>query len=175
LRNAIKNLPDRLDPPRDLWPGINLRLDPAARSVQGAAKVRWRIPAMAAAVVVALVTGILIGRDTAWRPAPAAQYDAPVLEVALRGSLQSTEREYQAALQELLTLHYSGARLPGNDTESMRASWEILQNTENQLQLALAEYPANEFLNKKLLELKSRQLRFVKSVVMLEQNDWRNT
>ncbi|MGD8384694.1 MAG: hypothetical protein PVF89_04730, partial [Lysobacterales bacterium] len=64
---------------------------------------------------------------------------------------------------------------PGGDTESMRASWEVLQNAENQLQLALEQHPANVFLSEKLLELKSRQLRFVKNVVMLEQNDWRKT
>lgn len=171
----MRVLPDHIEPARDLWPGISLRLQPRRPLAPRSRKAGWRIPAMAAAVAVALVTGLLIGRQSGQPPAPAGHGGVPILEAALRGSLQSTEREYQAALQELLTLDYSGAAPPGGDTESMRASWEVLQNAENQLQLALEQHPANVFLSEKLLELKSRQLRFVKNVVMLEQNDWRKT
>ena len=81
----------------------------------------------------------------------------------------------RTAFRELVPLDYSGMRLAGDDPESIRGSWDELQKAESSLLAALREYPANIFLNEKLMDLRSQQLQFVKQMVLLEQNNWRRT
>jgi hypothetical protein len=172
LNSAIGSLPRSIKPQRDLWPEINSRLE--SRDVQIEPKVStpaWRMPAMAAAVLLALTSGIFIGRGL---EAPSSG-QLSILEYALAGTIENTEREYQAAFQELVPLDYSGMRLAGDDPESVRSSWQELQKAETSLLAALREYPADIFLNEKLLDLRSQQLQFVKQMVLLEQNNWRRT
>ena len=98
-----------------------------------------------------------------------------MLEYSLAGTVETTEREFQAAFRELVPLDYSGMRVAGDDPESIRGSWDELQKAESSLLAALREYPANIFLNEKLMDLRSQQLQFVKQMVLLEQNNWRRT
>jgi len=172
LQGAIESLPRTIRPHCDLWPGINKRLE----TVDKAGKERykapfWRTPAMAAAVLLALTTGIFIGRGMDVEPA--GQTAQPVLQYALLGSVEAAEREYQAAFRELVPLNYSGLRLEGEEPDALRGSWEDLLQAESSLLAALAQYPTDIYLNEKLLDLRSRQLRFVKQLAMLEQNNWR--
>jgi len=174
LQSAIGSLPRSIRPQRDLWPGISNRLE----TVEKGSEVRyktpfWRTPAMAAAVLLALTGGIFIGRgmDTG----PADQTVQSVMEYALVGTVEAAEREYQAAFRELVPLDYSGLRLEGAEPGALRVSWEDLQQAESSLLTALAQYPTNTYLNEKLLDLRSQQLRFVKQLAMLEQNNWRKT
>ena len=172
LANAIGSLPRQIKPQRDLWPGINSRLESQQEKVAPVvATPMWRMPAIAAAVLLALTTGIFIGRGV---DAPAGG-QMSMLEYSLAGTVETTEREYQAAFRELVPLDYSGMRLAGDDPESIRGSWDELQKAESSLLAALREYPANIFLNEKLMDLRSQQLQFVKQMVMLEQNNWRRT
>jgi len=63
LQNAIDSLPRNIKPQRDLWPGINERLGTVEKGGQSQHKTPlWRTPAMAAAVLLALTSGIFIGR-----------------------------------------------------------------------------------------------------------------
>lgn len=172
LSHAMESLPRRIKPQIDLWPGISSRLESQqTQSAQPAAKPVWRMPAIAAAVLLALTTGIFIGRGI--DAPPAGQMS--MLEYSLAGTIETIEREYQAAFRELVPLNYSGMRLAGDDPESIRGSWDDLQMAETSLLAALREYPRDIFLNEKLLDLRSRQLQFVKQMVLLEQNNWRRT
>jgi len=98
-----------------------------------------------------------------------------ILEYSLAGTIQTSEREYQAAFRELVPLDYSGMRLAGDDAESIRGSWDELRKAESALLAAWQEHPANIFLSEKLLDLRAQQLQFVKRMVLLEQNNWRRT
>jgi len=174
LQSAIGSLPRSIRPQRDLWPGISDRLETVEEGDEVRGKTPfWRRPAMAAAVLLALTGGIFIGRgmDTD----PAGHTAQSVMEYALLGTVEATEREYQAAFRELVPLDYSGLRLEGAEPDALRVSWEDLQNAETSLLAALAQYPSNIYLNEKLLDLRSQQLRFVKQLAMLEQNNWRKT
>ncbi len=167
-------MPRSIKPQRDLWPGISKRLVTAGKHDDVSNNVSfWHKPAMAAAVLVALTTGIFIGRgmDTV----PAGQTSQSVLEYALIGTVRATEREYQAAFSELVPLDYSGMRLEGEEPDALRGSWEDLQQAETSLLAALAQYPSNIYLNGKLLDLRSQQLQFIKQLALLEQNNWRRT
>ena len=174
LQDAIKSLPRGIKPQRDLWPGINERLETVGKVGNVSLKRPiWRTPAMAAAVLLALTGGIFIGRgmDTG----PSGQSTQTAMENALLGTVAATEREYQAAFRELVPLDYSGLRLEGAEPDALRGSWEDLLQTETSLLAALRQYPSNIYLNEKLLDFRSRQLQFVKQLALLEQNNWRRT
>jgi len=174
LNKAIGSLPRSMKPQRDLWPGVDRRLE----TVEQAAGVKpgmtfWHRPALAAAVLVALTTGILIGRgmDTG----SAGPMTETMQQYALVGTVKATELEYQAAFSELVPLDYSGLRLEGEEPDALRGSWEALLQAETSLLAALKQYPSNIYLNGKLLDLRSQQLQFVKRLALLEQNNWRRT
>ena len=174
LQSAIGSLPRSIRPQRDLWPGISDRLETVRKGGEVRYKTPfWRTPAMAAAVLLALTSGIFIGRGM--DAGPTGQTAQSVMEYALIGTVEATEREYQAAFRELLPLDYSGLRLEGAEPDALRVSWDELQQAESSLLAALAQYPTNTYLNEKLLDLRSQQLRFVKQLAMLEQNNWRKT
>jgi hypothetical protein len=174
FKEAIGSLPKSIPPPRDLWPSIEARLRPGAVGDGASRHVRaWQWPAMAAGVMLALAAGILIGRGMGEAPVEAAPY--PVAQFALAGGIETAEREYQAAFRELVPLDYSGLSLQSEDPEALRKSWEDLLQAETLLLAALQQYPSNMYLNEKLLDLRSSQLRFVKQLALLEQNDWRRT
>ena len=174
LQNAIGSLPRSMKSQRDLWPGINERLETVERKsgVQYKAPF-WRAPAMAAAVLLALTTGIFIGRGFDFDSVP--QLSETVQEYALIGTVKATELEYQAAFAELVPLDYSGLRLEGEEPDALRGSWEALLQAETSLLAALQQYPSDIYLNGKLLDLRSQQLQFVKRLALLEQNNWRRT
>lgn len=174
FQKAIGSLPRSMKPPRDLWPGINERLETVVR--EGGTQYKkpfWRTPAMAAAVLMALVTGIFIGRGLDIEAVD--QGSETMQEYALIGTVKATELEYQAAFAELVPLDYSGLRLEGEEPDALRGSWEALLQAETALLAALQQYPSDIYLNEKLLDLRSQQLQFVKQLALLEQNDWRRT
>jgi hypothetical protein len=174
LKSAIGSLPRSIKPQRDLWPGINERLETVTQQGEVGHKARlWRVPAMAAAVLIALTTGIFIGRGMDVPAANPAAQDA--MEYALIATVKATEREYQAAFSELISLDYSGLRLEGAEPDALRDTWGDLVQTETSLLAALQQYPTNTYLNEKLLDLRSQQLQFIKQLALLEQNDWRRT
>ena len=174
LQSAIGSLPRSIRPQRDLWPGISDRLEVVEKGSEVSYKTPfWRTPAMAAAVLLALTGGIFIGRGM--DSVPVDQTAHSMQEYALVGTVEAAEREYQAAFLELVPLDYSGLRLEGAEPDALRVSWEDLQQAESSLLAALEQYPTNIYLNEKLLDLRSQQLRFVRQLAMLEQNNWRKT
>jgi len=174
LQNAIGSLPRSMKPPRDLWPGIDERLGSIEPETATRRKVSfWRAPALAAALLLALVSGIYIGRGLDTDVGDRAT--ATVQEAALIGTVKATELEYQAAFSELVPLDYSGLRLQGEEPDALRGSWEALVQAETALLAALKQYPSDVYLNEKLMDLRSQQLQFVKRLALLEQNDWRRT
>ena len=174
LQNAIGSLPRSMKPPRDLWPGINARLERVERVATVPYKAPyWRAPAIAAALMLALATGIFIGRGIDINSP--GQVSETMQQYALIGTVQATELEYQAAFSELVPLDYSGLLLEGEEPDALRGSWEALLQAETSLLAALQQYPSNIYLNEKLMDLRSQQLQFVKQLALLEQNNWRRT
>jgi hypothetical protein len=174
LQKELGLLPREMKPPRDLWPGIDARLETAVR--EGATTYRtpfWRMPAIAAAILVAMATGIFIGRGIDRESAE--QVMETVRATAFIGTVKATELEYQAAFSELVPLDYSGLRIASDEPDALRGSWNALVQAESALLAALQQYPTDVYLNEKLLDLRSQQLQFVKRLALLEQNDWRRT
>jgi len=172
LKQTIKSLPRQIMPEDDLWAGIKGRLEPReSEQNKHTARQRWLLPAIAASLLVALTSGIFIGRGL-----DAPGLDQPsVKDYVLAGSTRNAEREFQAAFQELIPLNYSGMQLAGDNPEALRGSWNDMQEAESSLLAALKQYPSNSFLNERLIDLRSQQLQFVKQLALLEQNNWRRT
>ena len=63
LQTVIESLPRNIKPQRDLWPDISERIETVGKAGKVFHKAPlWRMPAMAAAVLLALSSGIFIGR-----------------------------------------------------------------------------------------------------------------
>ena len=90
LHSAIGSLPRSKKPGRDLWPAISERLETVDRESITLHKYPfWRTPALAAAVLLALTTGIFIGRGMDM--GSAGQMSETVQEYALIGAVKATE------------------------------------------------------------------------------------
>ncbi len=91
------------------------------------------------------------------------------------GALTASELEYQAAFREFISVGESRVYLPQQDVEHLIAGWADLNGAETALTNAMRENPGNSFLSAKMLELRSRQLDFLKQVASLDQNSRRTT
>ena len=175
LREAIGGLPRSMPPRRDLWPDIEQRLeDRVGLSGQRDRKVAWRLPAVAAALVVAFATGILMGRQLQ-QELPAGPGERGQANQALLAATQASEREYQAAFRQFTPIDPTNVTLGPQAMQSIEGSWQELLQAEAALLSALEQYPENAYLNQRLLDLRSRQLQFMKQLVTLDPFSRRRT
>jgi hypothetical protein len=165
---GMEALPRSMRPGRDLWPGIAARLSPMTGVATAAARRGWQGLAVAASVALALTVGILLGRQTGG-PGPGVGIES-VSSLAMQAAREGGDREYLAAFREfLLPVNTAGGALETLTAESIEGSWAELQQAEIALRAALREYPHNIYLNRKLLDLQSQQLAFMKQIATLDQ------
>jgi hypothetical protein len=175
LVEAIAALPRSLPPGRDLWPQIEQRLeDHVSEGGYQAPGLRWRFPAAAAALVVAFAAGILLGRQLQDGLPSDGQGPLPASR-ALIAATQASEREYQAAFRQFTPIDSAHVALGPQTVQSIEGSWQELQQAETALLSALEEYPENAYLNQRLLDLRARQLQFLKQIVTLDPFSRRKT
>lgn len=99
LLDGLADLPQELEPERDLWPGISARITPVSSRPR---RLRMRrILFQAAAALALFAGGVLVGRSSVEPPRPALRPDPlrAAAEVQRRGS------EYVAALASLTAEH----------------------------------------------------------------------
>lgn len=169
LSQAIGALPRAMPPGRDLWPEIEQRLpDRAAEMTRNGNRYGWRLTAIAATVAVAFAAGLLLGRQQAPGGAPAIP-DSPAAGQAMLAAAQAGEREYQAAFRQFTPIGSAPAVIGPQAVQSLEGSWQELLQAENALLAALEEHPDNRYLNQRLLDLRARQLQFMKQLTTLDQ------
>lgn len=174
LIQAIHELPESIEPRRDLWPGIAARLKALHGSFGAApAAPAWRWPALAASVAVAFVAGILFGRQVGQEHVP--QAGQPATDLAILAALQASEREYHAAFRLFIPVGEARPMLEAQAVQNIENSWFELRQAEAALLAALREYPENTYLNEKLLDLRAQQLGFMQQLAMLDQTSRRRT
>jgi hypothetical protein len=167
LLDRIARLPRRIRPARDPWLDIAARLDEPAVAVRLAPAPGWMLRAVAALAVVALALGIVFSEPDGSAPLRTAHAaGAPPLIVG-------SEAEYQAAFREFLPLGEARGVLPAGDVTTIENSWSELVQAERALQTALDEHPDSRFLNQKMLELRSRQLGFLRQLAVLDHSNRR--
>ena len=89
--------------------------------------------------------------------------------------LSGSEAEYQAAFREFIATGESRETLPPLAVEKIETGWADLQRVESALSDALAQNPNDPFLNRRMLELRERQLGFLRQLAALDHSNRRLT
>jgi hypothetical protein len=186
----IAGLPREIQPRKDLWPGIALRIDSAPKVVGPAAR---RFPAwpaaIAASLIVAFSAGLLLTRP--WQADSRANSEANpagtgLVELAdVQGVAETepviftqrstSESEYVAAFREFLAIHPA----PGPET-ALAPDWivqtrGVLRQTETELAAALRHSPDDPLLQQRMAALRAYQLEWLKQMAAAERNSRRTS
>jgi hypothetical protein len=181
LLERIAGLPKEVAPPRDPWPEISARIERAGVSGRtGFGRRRWSMAA-AAAVLLAITAGLVFGPMRSQAPGLptggielAERNAAPGMD-HISAMIAGSEAEYLAAFREFIPVGDSRSHLPEQAVEMIETSWTELTKAEAELTAALERNPNDPFLNKRMLELRARQLSFLKQLAVLDFNNRRLT
>ena len=178
LLKRIADLPREVEPGNDPWDRIAARLDePRTMHDSRASGSRARLlgwPARAVAAVAVLSIALAFLGDPAQQAGDRME-QAAVPPVALTAVLAGSEAVYLAAFREYLTVGESRDALPALTVEKIETGWSELRQVESALADALAQNPNDPFLNRRMLELRSRQLGFLRQLASLDQSNRRLT
>ncbi len=187
LLSNIAELPREISPARDPWPGIAAAIEKLpARADSAKPAANWWLRAAAASVVLAFTAGLVLkspfGENT---PSPevlvSSEPESATLEAVefvssdVPGLLSTVDAEYLAAFREFISAEDSHNSLAPQTIEKIEMGWADLRVTEEALAVALEQNPGDLFLNERMLELRSRQLGFLKQLVSLDRNNRRLT
>ena len=171
LVDELGNLPREIKPSRSLWPGIEQRLGSQESGGELVQRPAWQHRALAASIAIAFVAGVMFGRQM--DPAGEAESGLPTGSLAFQAAMEATEKEYQAAFREFIPVGQSNNMLTAQAVQNIEHSWAELQQAETALLNALREFPENDYLNQKLLDLRAQQLGFMKQLASLDQHSRR--
>lgn len=182
LIRRLGDLPREISPQRDPWSDISARIVAGSRKSAVSTGGRNWLPLAAAAVVLVTITGLLLGPLRTESPGSPSFENAGSLQageaqvaLTLRGALAASESQYQAAFREFIPVEDSLGNLPPATIESIESGWADLNSTESVLTAALEQHPNDLFLNERLIELRARQLGFLKQLVRLDRSNRRMT
>ena len=102
--------------------------------------------------------------------------EMPVPNIApIPVGLVGAEVEYLAAFRDFKPLGDSRDRLEAPTLAKIENGWSELQGVALALEEALDDNPNDPFLNRKMLELRARQLGFLRQLAALDHSNWRLT
>lgn len=185
LLKRIAELPREIRPEGDPWEKISARLDdktfaPEARPVsarRGSWLQSWPLRAVAALAVVAIAAVLMTGPEPVQQQPVVSQSTnaRAVSSAAIPVVLAGSEAEYQAAFREFIAIGDSRNQIPVTTVEKIENGWADLLQVETALSDALAQNPNDPFLNKRMLELRARQLGFLRQLASLDHSNRRLT
>jgi hypothetical protein len=187
LLDRLAELPREKTPSRDPWPAISAAIEalPGKAGASGTGTTWWP-RAAAAAVVLALAAGILLrpgfddsaavrGERVSSAPTTAARTAVGEPNARVTGMLDSLDAEYAAAFREFIGAGESRDVLAQQTVEKIEMGWADMRVAEEALSVALEQNPGDLFLSERMMELRARQLGFLKQLVSLERNNRRLT
>jgi RNA polymerase sigma factor (sigma-70 family) len=153
LREGAAALPRSLEPPHDLWPGVEARIS-GARVVRGRFGSRALLAAAAAVLVItSVVTAYYIGRSS---------------EVLLASFEGLGVNNYMARRTELLNaLDARSHELSGETMDVVMENLLLIDQAMDRIAVALGEDPENEFLMKQLVGAYRQQINLLQRAVRL--------
>jgi hypothetical protein len=167
LLNRLAKLPREISPGRDPWPEISARLESSGATIGTRYSTPgWWFKAAAASVVLVFSAGLLL--KPLWNTGPSEITGTP-------GLLDTMDAEYLAAFREFNNIGGSRGNMAPETVEKIEMGWADLRVTETALAVALEENPGDLFLNERMLELRTRQLGFLKQLITLDRNNRRMT
>jgi hypothetical protein len=187
LLSRLADLPREISPGRDPWPQIIAAIDrmPAGSGSMKRHRNGW-LMAAAASIMLAIAAGLILKPWFAKSPVStdslaAGEPVTTVLEVDVYGNpgmlgvLDVVDAEYVAAFREFIKAGNPDGDLAPQTVENIEKGWADLRMTEQALRVALDHNPDNLFLNERMVELRARQLGYMKQLVSLERNNRRLT
>jgi len=170
LRDLAAALPRSLEPPRDLWPGIEARVS-ATKVVRGRFGSRAVLAAAAAVVIVSsVVTAYFIGRSqavvvTAESPAVVASGPSEVLLASFEGLGVNNYLDTRTELLDALDARKH--ELSGETMDVVMDNLLLIDQAMDRIAEALGEDPENEFLMKQLAGAYRRQIDLLQRAVRM--------
>ena len=178
--SSLRELPQTIEPPRELWPRIEARLEalgapapaptrvPASAPLGRRAQLRWLA---AAAMVASVAVGVWIGRTLLPGSAPlSARQTAPGTATlpgeptALDASYVSDPRYAQQRAALLGQLEARMAALPPATRVKVTASLATIEKAKEDLEHALGRDPSNALLQELLITTYQDEMRVLTDV-----------
>jgi hypothetical protein len=174
---SLRELPQSIEPPHDLWPRIEARLgdsraaaDSATPAQRRAVRMRWLA---AAAMVACVAIGVWVGRGLLPRPAgsgtvavntnPPRGVQPPVTTVPHEVYVSDPRyQEQRAALVRELQARL--AALPQPQRDKVTASLQAIEKAKADLEEALGHDPSNALLQELLVNTYQDEMRVLTDV-----------
>ena len=174
---SLRELPQSIEPPHDLWPGIETRLgdirtaaDGATAAQRRAVRMRWLA---AAAMVACVAIGVWVGRGLLPGPAGSGtvavntsrpQAVQPPVNAVPHEVYVSDPRyqEQRAALVRELQARL--AALPPAERDKVTASLQAIEKAKADLEQALGHDPSNALLQELLVNTYQDEMRVLTDV-----------
>ena len=168
LVKSLRELPQRIEPPRDLWSGIEAQLKPpvAAPAQRRFAQMRWLA---AAAMVASVAVGVWIGRDlmplSGGTPAANSTVPAVMTEASAVQAAYRSDPRYQHERTELLkSLQARLDAMPAPARAKVAASLSAIETAKKDLESALGKDPSNALLQELLINTYQDEMRVLTDV-----------
>ena len=182
LLERIAKLPREIEPDHDPWDRIEERLG-ESRAAAGSGRESSTSPLRSwparavAALAVLVVTIVLLSPPESLVDSPEVSQTAGAAAVdqSMPPVLAASEAEYQAAFREFIPVGRAHERIPSMTVEKIETGWADLRQVETALADALAQNPDDPFLNSRMLELRARQLGFLRQMAALDHSNRRLT
>lgn len=168
---SLRELPQSVAPPRDLWPDIEARLAKERAGAAGSGRSlrpsrgQW---ASLAAVVCSLAIGVWLGRSmlpaagpaTAVKPAPVVTGEPAVLQAAF----VSDPRYLKQRADLIRVVETQMKQLPPETQAKVGASLATIRKSMQDIQAALGRDPANTLLQELLVNTYQDEMRVLTAV-----------
>jgi len=174
---SLRELPSAVDPPQDLWPGIEARIAGRPRAADGGtdgvrrpsppgSKLRWMA---AAAVIASLAVGVWIGRNvppaTRGVSADGIAANLPAGTVEALHAAYVTDPRYVREREALVgSLEAQLASLPPQTRAKVIASLATIHKSMRDLEAALGRDPSNALLQELLVNTYQDEMRVLTAV-----------
>jgi hypothetical protein len=159
--SSLRELAQGIDPPRDLWPQIQVQL-PAAEPPRrrGPTRAQW---IALAATIAALAIGIWVGRATLQFPGtqPASNVDTAAW---IRAAYVKAPRYVNERAALVKSLEARLQSMPEESRAKVLASLETIRKSMHEIELALGRDPGNALLQELLLNTHQDEMRVLTAV-----------
>ena len=174
---SLRELPQSIEPPHDLWPGIETRLGDIRTAADGATPAQRRAVRMrwlaAAAMVACIATGVWIGRSLLPGSSPGGPPATVIRQTSIPGVVAPTPmdaaylsdpryRQQRAALVRALQARL--AALPPPERDKVTDSLKAIEKAKADLQQALGRDPSNALLQELLVNTYQDEMRVLTDV-----------
>ena len=184
LLNRLAELPREISPGHDPWEKIAARLDERHDASVNSPPERRPLFAIAGRPLMAVAASALLALAIVLLPRQETSPDLPAVSsaespatnvVAMPAARAGSEAEYQAAFREFVAIGDSRDRIPAQTVEQIETGWADFRRIEVALEDALALNPDDPYLNKKMLDLRAKQLGFLRQLAALDHSNRRMT